>query len=103
MLHQEPVPDGVISPKTVKLIDFDTSSKWDPKTPKTRSVIGTHGYIAPESYKGEYSPASDLWSVGVIFYILMTGDMPFDMDAIFDGSQSADTLVGSTNMEQLYN
>jgi serine/threonine protein kinase len=92
MLHRD-IPQDPSSPKTVKLIDFDTSSKWDPKTPKTKSVIGTHGYIAPESYKGEYSPVSDLWSVGVIFYVLMTGEMPFD-NTLFDEVEEMDNTIG---------
>jgi len=87
--------------KTIKLIDFDTCLEYEPCSPKSKHVVGTMGYIAPEALKGDYSPASDLWSVGVILYILMTGDMPYDMDAI-EKDTPADTVVGGKNMEQLY-
>lgn len=63
--------------KTVKLIDFDTCQPWTPESPKNCRFAGTPGYIAPESLLGNPGPQSDLWSVGVILYILMTGDMPW--------------------------
>merc|ERR1719271_813704 len=100
LMHQAPAdpndplsPPDAASPKVIKLIDFDTSWKIDPSTPKSKSVVGTHGYIAPESYRGEYTPSSDLWSVGVIFYVLMTGDMPFE-NALFDKAEDHDNTVG---------
>lgn len=96
----DPVTPG--HKKTIKLIDFDTCQEYEPRTPKSKHVVGTMGYIAPEALKGDYSPASDLWSVGVILYILMTGDMPFDMDSVLEGTREADTQVGSPTMEQLY-
>jgi len=86
-------PGSPGSPKVIKLIDFDTSQSFGPTSPKSKSVVGTHGYIAPEAYKGEYTQASDLWSVGVIFYVLMTGDMPFE-NALFDNVEECDNTVG---------
>lgn len=86
--------------KAIKLIDFDTCQEYEPRSPKAKHIVGTMGYIAPEALKGEYSPSSDLWSVGVIFYILMTGDMPFSSEVF--GEEPGDTRCGSRSMNDLY-
>jgi len=100
LIHRDIKPENIMfsnkdyeneESNCLKLIDFDTceeigSDRLSTTTPSrkriTRRVIGTLGYIAPESFSGEYSLVSDLFSVGIIFFILITGDMPFD-DSIY--------------------
>mmetsp|Transcript_6651 Transcript_6651/g.16315 ORF Transcript_6651/g.16315 Transcript_6651/m.16315 type:complete len:331 (+) Transcript_6651:187-1179(+) len=96
--NKEQQPEG---PRNLKLIDFDTCQDWTPKSPKAQRIVGTPGYIAPESFRGDYTPASDLWSVGVILYILMTGDMPFPED-VFGDDIAGNNQVGGGKMEQIY-
>ncbi|CBZ50255.1 putative protein kinase [Neospora caninum Liverpool] len=69
------------------LIDFDMCLLLDrpgPPKPLTNaneiSVVGTREYMAPECYKGHYSTASDMWSIGVILYVLIDGHFPFDVN-----------------------
>mmetsp|Transcript_44972 Transcript_44972/g.89024 ORF Transcript_44972/g.89024 Transcript_44972/m.89024 type:complete len:603 (-) Transcript_44972:42-1850(-) len=98
LFHSEGNPGDLTSAKTVKLIDFDTVAGWTPQSPKTRTFVGTPGYIAPEVLLGEASPQSDLWSIGVIFYILMTGDSPWSTIATLE-----DGTVGSPKAQKAYN
>eukprot|EP00930_Biecheleria_cincta_P022799 TRINITY_DN16584_c0_g1_i1.p1 TRINITY_DN16584_c0_g1~~TRINITY_DN16584_c0_g1_i1.p1 ORF type:complete len:348 (-),score=68.08 TRINITY_DN16584_c0_g1_i1:198-1241(-) len=88
------------SPATVKLIDFDTVEDWEPMSPKAKDVLGTDGYIAPEAYLGNYSPASDIYSVGVVMYKLLTGEFPSN-EEIFD-DQPGENWVGSPAMQRVH-
>jgi len=83
---------------TVKLIDFDTVENYNPKS-KAKSVVGTDQYIAQEAYAGNYSFASDIFSVGVIAYRLISGRFPFK-NGMFD-DKPGENWVGSPKMKQI--
>jgi len=63
----------------IKVIDFGTSQSFDPNS-KMHQTYGTPYYIAPEILAGEYTEKCDVWSCGVILYILLSGKPPFDGD-----------------------
>jgi calcium-dependent protein kinase len=61
----------------IKLIDFGTAKGFD-KGEKLTKFIGTSYYIAPEVLAENYDEKCDIWSAGVILYILFCGYPPFN-------------------------
>mmetsp|Transcript_165877 Transcript_165877/g.532567 ORF Transcript_165877/g.532567 Transcript_165877/m.532567 type:complete len:351 (-) Transcript_165877:40-1092(-) len=88
------------SPATTKLIDFDTVEDWEPSSPSAKEVLGTDGYIAPEAYLGQYSPASDVYAAGVVMYKVLVGEFP-TREEIFD-DEPGENWVGSPSMKRIY-
>lgn len=74
-------PENIlINPKTgiIKVIDFGTSQLFDGDHKYFKKVYGTSYYIAPEVMQGKYTAKCDLWSIGVILYIMLCGLPPFN-------------------------
>jgi hypothetical protein len=72
------------SPGRIKLTDFGISSLFaSPHLTVTGGVIGTPEYLSPEQAAGkQVTKKSDLYSLGVVLYTLITGDTPFQGDAV---------------------
>jgi serine/threonine protein kinase len=60
----------------VKLIDFGISCRIQPHQ-RLNKFFGTPYYMAPEVIKRDYTEKCDLWSCGVILYVVMCGYPPF--------------------------
>jgi serine/threonine-protein kinase len=67
---------------TVKVTDFGIAKADDSQMTEAGSILGTAQYLAPEQAKGEpVDERSDLYSVGVVFYEMLTGALPFRGDS----------------------
>ena len=60
----------------VKIIDFGTAKIYE-KNKNLNKIIGSSYYIAPEVLLKNYNEKCDIWSCGVILYILLSGRAPF--------------------------
>lgn len=61
----------------VKVIDFGTALFLAPHG-TISETLGTPYYIAPEVIESDYNEKCDIWSIGVIMYILLSGSPPFN-------------------------
>eukprot|EP01113_Clastostelium_recurvatum_P001880 TRINITY_DN1077_c0_g1_i1.p1 TRINITY_DN1077_c0_g1~~TRINITY_DN1077_c0_g1_i1.p1 ORF type:complete len:484 (+),score=137.89 TRINITY_DN1077_c0_g1_i1:145-1596(+) len=73
------IKDGPDGKEAIKIADFGLSK--DTSEDVMTTACGTPSYVAPEvlvaAHKGSYDPRCDIWSVGVITYVLLSGCMPF--------------------------
>ena len=95
MLHQDIRPDNIMIDKTgtVKIIDFGSTKVTgvvEAAPPTDRNdILGTQQYTAPEYFLGESgSPRSDLFSLGVITYQMLTGKLPYGLQIAKARTQS---------------
>ena len=84
IIHRDIKPENIMITKRekngclqVKLIDFGTAKIFEKGQSENR-YVGSSYYMAPEVLKRKYDEKCDLWSIGVILYILLTGRPPFD-------------------------
>jgi serine/threonine protein phosphatase PrpC len=82
MLHQDIRPDNIMidATGTVKIIDFGSTRITGVvgAEPSENEILGTQQFTAPEYFIGEpATPRSDLFSLGVITYQMLTGRLPY--------------------------
>ena len=90
IVHRDLKPENIMltsEPKDneyeIKLIDFGAARLFIPGK-KIKKFIGTSYYIAPEVLKENYDEKCDVWSCGVILYILLCGYPPFNGNTNID-------------------
>ena len=82
IIHRDLKPENLLlvtknDPTKIKLIDFGTSKKFK-KGDILSNPLGTCYYVAPEVIRRGYNEGADIWSCGVILYILLCGYPPFN-------------------------
>lgn len=79
--HRDLKPENILLMETnenlsIKLADFGNSIEFN-KESKLSGCFGSAYYIAPEVFENSYNENCDIWSVGIIMYILLTGRPPY--------------------------
>ena len=83
-MHRDIKPQNVMLDRggTVKVMDFGIARAGDSGMTEAGSILGTAQYLAPEQAKGHpVDERSDLYSVGVVLYEMLTGTVPFKGDS----------------------
>lgn len=81
IVHRDLKPENILFESVkdsarLKLIDFGTSKYFKPKE-KLKGFAGSVYYVAPEVIQDNYDEKCDVWSLGVILYIMLSGKPPF--------------------------
>jgi len=81
IVHRDLKPENLVyetkkKDSNLKVIDFGTAKDFKPNQ-KMNETYGTAYYIAPEILNQNYTEKCDIWSCGVILYILLSGTPPF--------------------------
>ena len=87
LVHRDLKPENILvdtTSKHLKIIDFGVAKSIS--TNQKKIVVGTRHYIAPEVYEqtegSPWQPPVDVWSLGVLMYLLVTGELPYDGEYI---------------------
>ena len=85
IIHRDIKPQNIMLLRdgTIKVADFGIASLENELQENDGQAIGSIHYIAPEQARGDYPDArSDIYSLGVVMYEMMTGEVPYTGDTL---------------------
>ena len=108
IVHRDLKPENLLylnkdKNSPIKVIDFGMSKRFDSKHFMSEKV-GTAYYISPEVLQGKYDEKCDIWSAGVILYIIICGYPCFngeDDDEIFEAIQKGKIAFPSPEWDDI--
>ena len=84
VIHRDIKSENIMVTETgqIKVMDFGLAKlKGSIKLTKTSSTVGTVAYMSPEQARGEQiDHRTDIWSLGVVLYEMISGELPFKGD-----------------------
>jgi eukaryotic-like serine/threonine-protein kinase len=87
LIHRDIKPQNIlISPEgEIKVTDFGIAKSLNTDITRTINIVGTAHYISPEQARGDVLDSrTDIYSLGIVIYEMITGDLPFRGDTSID-------------------
>ena len=82
IIHRDLKPDNILLQReTPRLADFGIARVFKTDS-HSKNLSGTFAYMAPEAFDGKRNEQTDVWSVGVILYRMLAGDLPYGQEDI---------------------
>jgi serine/threonine-protein kinase len=87
LIHRDIKPQNILISRDgkIKVTDFGIAKSLNTDITKTLNIVGTAHYISPEQARGDIlDNRTDIYSLGIVLYEMLTGDLPFRGDTSID-------------------